>query len=265
MRDLGVDLIMKPLRSSRFACPFDHLMFRHQPPDVDKAMKVRSIILSGVVYPKLQKTCTLMCVKEEFRCNQLDHCTALRSDIYDSFADAKHCRCLFIDYFAQCLSSDDRDERPNAAGYRVILPASLSGNILVEQFNCSVYSPKSSLFYLTKRFDRKEILHAKLIDILDSFQWPSEKKMKEYHGAIAGRIRTRLNDVLRRFTNCKFTDFSEWGFAFVPVPKQALEHDSGFFAMMFLEHYNGERRKMDIHVDPIFYKFRRKFNNRIEA
>ncbi|CAL5065659.1 unnamed protein product [Urochloa decumbens] len=214
-----------------------------------------------------------MAVKEEFRCSQFDFCSAFRSHICDSFQDAKDCYSTFVDYFAQCLRRDDIDKRPTAAGYRVILPGSLSDTFLFEQYKAGKYVPRTALIHFSDRFDKKDILHAKLIllpvhhkghwtvycvnlvheqiDILDSSPWPTEKQQKEYHADIAERIRSRLNNALHQYTHGKFTDFSKWGFAFVPVPKQALPNDGGFFSMMFLEHYDGKKRKMDINIDPL--------------
>lgn len=89
------------------------------------------------------------------------------------------------------------------------------------------------------------------IDILDSFPW-SEKERRDHHGCVAQRIRSRLNDLFQRFTKGKFPDFSEWGMPFVPMPKQErYSNDCGFFAMMFMEHYDGENRALAIDIDPV--------------
>ncbi|KAG8096583.1 hypothetical protein GUJ93_ZPchr0013g34174 [Zizania palustris] len=41
-----------------------------------------------------------------------------------------------------------------------------------------------------------------------------------------------------------------WGFPYVDVPKQVLVNDCGFFVMLFLEHYDGERHKFDVPIIP---------------
>lgn len=90
------------------------------------------------------------------------------------------------------------------------------------------------------------------IDILDSLAWATDTEMKQYHRGIARKIRQRLNAAIQRYTHDKFTDFSKWNFVFVPVPKQAaFSNDCAFFAMLFLEYYDGEKRKLDIDINPV--------------
>ncbi|CAN6274280.1 unnamed protein product [Urochloa humidicola] len=48
MMDLGIDLIMRAPKSTRFLSPFAAQMYRRPSPDVEKVMKVRDIIVSGV-------------------------------------------------------------------------------------------------------------------------------------------------------------------------------------------------------------------------
>ncbi|KAG8056789.1 hypothetical protein GUJ93_ZPchr0002g26106 [Zizania palustris] len=50
------------------------------------------------------------------------------------------------------------------------------------------------------------------------------------------------------FTNDSFE--ISWGFPYIDVPKQVLVNDCGFFVMLFLEHYDGERRKFDVPIIP---------------
>lgn len=88
------------------------------------------------------------------------------------------------------------------------------------------------------------------IDILDPYPWKSEKEQMEYHGSFAARIRGRLHELLNSLTDGEFPDFSYWSLPFIEVPKQSHDNDSGCFAMLFLEHYDGENRKMDITIDP---------------
>jgi hypothetical protein len=89
------------------------------------------------------------------------------------------------------------------------------------------------------------------IDILDPYPWKSEKEQMEYHGSFAARIRGRLHELLNSLTDGEFPDLSYWSLPFIEVPKQSHDNDSGCFAMLFLEHYDGENRKMDITIDPV--------------
>ncbi|KAG8076317.1 hypothetical protein GUJ93_ZPchr0006g45998 [Zizania palustris] len=61
------------------------------------------------------------------------------------------------------------------------------------------------------------------IDILDSYPWSSEVERNNYHAS---------------------------GLPYIDVPKQVLVNDCGFFVMLFLEHYDGERRKFDVPIIP---------------
>ena len=93
------------------------------------------------------------------------------------------------------------------------------------------------------------------IDILDPQPWNSDKEQKEYHGSFAARIRGRLHDLLHSFTDGKFPDISSWSLPFIEVPKQLHRNDSGCFAMLFMEHYDGENRKLDIDIAPVSFVF----------
>jgi len=88
------------------------------------------------------------------------------------------------------------------------------------------------------------------IDILDSADWTVNQR-KKYHGAIAGRIRKRLNDLFKELTDGKIKDFSGWGLPFLEVPRQQLPNDCAFFVMMFLENYDGEKRRLTMNINPV--------------
>jgi hypothetical protein len=89
------------------------------------------------------------------------------------------------------------------------------------------------------------------IDILDPFPWVNEQDRAGFHGAIAGRIRGRLNVVFQEHTDGVFTDFSQFGLPFVSVPKFANNYDDALYIMLFMEHYDGALRKVSIGIDPV--------------
>uniref|UniRef100_K3ZNF9 Ubiquitin-like protease family profile domain-containing protein n=1 Tax=Setaria italica TaxID=4555 RepID=K3ZNF9_SETIT len=94
-------------------------------------------------------------------------------------------------------------------------------------------------------------IYEPMIDILDPSP-RTEHERKEKHEHITQRIQKRLNDIFPSFTNGRFTDFNQWGLPFVPVPKEdALANDCGYLVMMFLEHYDGEKRKLNIDIDTV--------------
>jgi hypothetical protein len=89
------------------------------------------------------------------------------------------------------------------------------------------------------------------IDILDPFPWVNEQDRAGFHGAIAGRIRGRLNVVFQEHTDGVFTDFSQFGLPFVSVPKFANNYDDALYIMLFMEHYDGALRKVSIGIDAV--------------
>ena len=89
------------------------------------------------------------------------------------------------------------------------------------------------------------------IDILDPFPWTNDQLRACYHGAIAGRIRGRLNAVFQEVTDGRFIDFSQFGLPFVTVPKFVHNYDDALYIMLFMEHYDVGERKVDVCIDPV--------------
>jgi hypothetical protein len=93
------------------------------------------------------------------------------------------------------------------------------------------------------------------IDILDPFPWTNEQDRVAFHGVIAGRICYRLNAVFQDFTHGRFIDFSQFGLPFVSMPKFSNNYDDALYIMLFMEHYDGGLRKVNVAIDPVCYLF----------
>ncbi|KAG8070214.1 hypothetical protein GUJ93_ZPchr0006g41090 [Zizania palustris] len=134
----------------------------------------------------------------------------------------KECECCFIDLFGKCIIDDDKEIRRRCAGYRVILPTFISQIILFENYTSeSQYDENTVPSLLDERLKAHDVLNASLLVFRS----------------------THLVGVTMTF-------YSSWGFPYIDVPKQVLVNDCGFFVMLFLEHYDGERRKFDVPIIP---------------
>lgn len=74
------------------------------------------------------------------------------------------------------------------------------------------------------------------IDILDSS--PADHRL--YHEVVGNRIIPRLNALFQDATNGKLKQFTRFKRPIIPVTLQPNDTDSGFFAIKFMEFWNGE-------------------------
>ena len=76
----------------------------------------------------------------------------------------------------------------------------------------------------------------KRIDILDS----NAANHTVYHEELGDRIIPRLNSLFQQVTNGGVKDFGTWRRPVRHLADQACENDSGFFAVKFMELWNGD-------------------------
>lgn len=74
------------------------------------------------------------------------------------------------------------------------------------------------------------------IDILDS----SPEDHMVYHDDLGNRIIPRLNALFQEATDGKLKSFTRFKRPIISVPQQLSHADSGFFAIKFMELWNGE-------------------------
>ncbi|CAL4996256.1 unnamed protein product [Urochloa decumbens] len=92
------------------------------------------------------------------------------------------------------------------------------------------------------------------IDVLDSMDYSSDgdNSWDSYHSHMGKTIMQRLSDALSKAAPRKFVSFKNWRHVKVKVPVHKSLYDSAFFAMKFLEFYDGDGHgslKADIAVD----------------
>ncbi|KAG8050766.1 hypothetical protein GUJ93_ZPchr0009g973 [Zizania palustris] len=148
----------------------------------------------------------------------------------------KECECCFIDLFGKCIIDDDKEIRIRCAGYRVILPTFISQIILFENYTSeSQYDENTVPSLLDERLKAHDLLNASLVflPVHSRGHWTVYCVNMIHHQI----------DILDSYP-------CSWGFPYIDVPKQVLVNDCGFFVMLFLEHYDGERRKFDVPIIP---------------
>ena len=91
----------------------------------------------------------------------------------------------------------------------------------------------------------------KQFDILDPQEWPRKIDMDKYHKDICIKMRTRVDQVLSKFSNGEFPFVSDWTFTYVPVPKMAPFFDCCFWCMLYLENYNPILRLMETSIQKV--------------
>jgi hypothetical protein len=80
------------------------------------------------------------------------------------------------------------------------------------------------------------------IDVLDSMDYKlgGLNRWQAYHGQLGKKIISRLSDAMSMAAPHKFVCFKNWRHVQVKVPIQKSLSDSLFFAMKFLEWYDGD-------------------------
>nr|TKW02610.1 hypothetical protein SEVIR_8G251600v2 [Setaria viridis] len=165
-------------------------------------------------------------------------------------------------------SYDDYWIRPECHGYRIFFDADLSAILNVEWHKRDSSEPKYSQFAaviaiqcclpFTDLKKTKMILLPVLhqhhwsvycvnfgqsrIDVLDSMLYTpeSDNNWDKYHLEFGKKIMHRLSDALSIAAPLKFKSFKNWRHVPVKVPVQKASSDSAFFAMKFLEFYDGD-------------------------
>ncbi|KAG8048575.1 hypothetical protein GUJ93_ZPchr0009g737 [Zizania palustris] len=134
------------------------------------------------------------------------------------------------------IFTNDSFEMRRCAGYRVILPTFISQIILFENYTSeSQYDENTVPSLLDERLKAHDLLNASLVflPVHSRGHWTVYCVNMIHHQI----------DILDSYP-------CSWGLPYIDVPKQVLVNDCGFFVMLFLEHYDGERRKFDVPIIP---------------
>lgn len=186
--------------------------------------------------------------------------------IAQSFSDAALADSIFMSFFVSCLIYDDYIIRPECYGYRIFLDAEVSAFLNVEWTKRDTPQPKYSQVAAVAAIQRllpfTDLKKTKLIllpvmhqhhwsvycvnfdqsriDILDSMDhnFNCNSSWDMFHSHMGKKIMHRLS--VSNAAPHKFKSFKNWRHVQVQVPVQKDPSDSIFFAMKFLEFYDGE-------------------------
>ncbi|KAF8699462.1 hypothetical protein HU200_034686 [Digitaria exilis] len=188
--------------------------------------------------------------------------------IAKSFADDALPDSVFMSCFVKCLQYDDFWIRPECFGYQYSSIQKFRAILNIEWTKRDTSEPRYSQFAAVSALQRclpftilkntKMILLPVLhhyhwsvycinfdqsrIDVLDSMDYDSNNyhSWDMFHSDMGAKIMNRLSDALSEAAPHKFKSFKNWRHVQVQVPIHKNPSDSLFFAMKFLEYYDGE-------------------------
>ncbi|KAL6905768.1 hypothetical protein ACP4OV_003369 [Aristida adscensionis] len=129
-----------------------------------------------------------------------------------------------ITFFLTCLVHDEQTSRPSSAGYRVFLDPAVSGMLLSEDYGTSsIFEVQDVIHVLQERYKPEQFINATHIFL-------------PVHNAMHWSL---------------ITDFSDFGWPYVPTPIQAEgSNDCGILMMLGLEFYDPDSRKIRYEIRP---------------
>ncbi|KAL6848767.1 hypothetical protein ACP4OV_021350 [Aristida adscensionis] len=162
-----------------------------------------------------------------------EHISLTGSQILDQFSQGNMIEDDVITFFLTCLVHDERTSRPSSAGYRVFLDPTVLEMLLSEDYGTSsIFEVQNVIHVLQERYKLEQFINATHVN------------RDAYHARICVRLRDRLHEVLKLFTKGRITDFSDFGWPYVPMPIQAEgSNDCGILMMLGLEFYDPDSRK----------------------
>ncbi|KAL6880674.1 hypothetical protein ACP4OV_012239 [Aristida adscensionis] len=203
-----------------------------------------------------------------------EHISLTGSQILDQFSQGNMIEDDVITFFLTSLVHDEQTSRPSSAGYRVFFDPAVSGMLLSEDYGTSsIFEVQDVIHVLQERYKPEQFINATHIflpvhnamhwslyvvnfnhgqvDILDSNRWANDRDRDAYHAHICVRLRDRFHEVLKLFTKGRITDFSDFGWPYVPMPIQAEgSNDCGILMMLGLEFYDPDSRKIRYEIRP---------------
>ncbi|CAL4892648.1 unnamed protein product [Urochloa decumbens] len=265
-RPAGKRMIQKP---ARFCSPFKYGVMSRPPPNVESTLNLLEFLCAD--NSPLRSSPVI-----QFGTTPLSGAI-----VAQSFADSSlSVDPIFMNGFVKCILYDDYFIRPECHGYRIFFDAVLSATLNVESAEGDSSGPKYSesdaLAAIRRCLPFTDLKKARLIllpvlhrqhwsvycvnlgqsriDVLDSMDYSSDgdNSWDSYHSHMGKTIMQRLSDALSKAAPRKFVSFKNWRHVKVKVPVHKSLYDSAFFAMKFLEFYDGDGHgslKADIAVD----------------
>ncbi|CAL4982194.1 unnamed protein product [Urochloa decumbens] len=254
VRPAGKRVTRKP---DRFCSPFKYGVMSRPPPNADVTLNL------------LAYMCDENSILRSTPVIQFGTTPLSGAIVAQSFADsALVVDPIFMNGFVKCLSYDDYYIRPECHGYRILLDADVSATLNVEwdqrYSSAPKYNESDALAAIGRCLPFTNLKKAKLIllpvlhrhhwsvycinlgqsriDVLDSMEYEShgDNDWDSYHSHMGKTIMQRLSDALSKAAPRKFASFRNWRHVKVNVPVHKSHYDSAFFAMKFLEFYDGD-------------------------
>ncbi|XP_039777861.1 uncharacterized protein LOC120645161 isoform X1 [Panicum virgatum] len=164
-----------------------------------------------------------------------------------------------MSYFVACLSHDESIHMAEGAGYRVFLSLEIGEYVNIEEDeDFSQWDSPPALAILQRDIEHVDPTKVKLfflpvmeedhysvycinfihdrIDVLDS----SPEDHTIYHNVLGDRIIRRLNLLFQLATDYRVKQFTRFKRPIIDVCMHSHENDCGFFAIKFMELWNGE-------------------------
>ncbi|XP_025794955.1 uncharacterized protein LOC112875348 isoform X3 [Panicum hallii] len=195
------------------------------------------------------------------------------SDILASFIDGEKMLCTrFMSYFVACMSHDGSVHMIDGGGYRVFLSPDLGEYVNIEEDeDISHWESPQALAILQRDIEDVDPNKVKLgefllpvvekghysiycinfihdrIDVLDS----SPEDHRVYHQVLGDRIIRRLNLLFQLATDSTIKQFTRFKRPIIDECFQSHANDCGFFAIKFMELWNGESFHVSILTENI--------------
>ncbi|KAG2634392.1 hypothetical protein PVAP13_2NG168906 [Panicum virgatum] len=214
--------------------------------------------LSKALAVRKKFKCRMTCLSDVFIRTDLREFSG--SDILASFIKGEKMLCTgFMSYFVACMSHDESVHMIDGGGYRVFLSLELGDYVNIEEGEgISQWESPQALAILQRDIEHVDPNKVKLfllpvmeeghysiycinfihdrIDVLDS----SPEDHKVYHQVLGDRIIHRLNLLFQLATNTTIKQFTRFKHPIIDVCSQTRAIDCGFFALKFMELWNGE-------------------------
>ncbi|KAG2650539.1 hypothetical protein PVAP13_1NG457219, partial [Panicum virgatum] len=230
-------------------CTYDNIFFpesvNHRPQRLTKRPAMYVSPFKGDPQRATVPLSKALAVRKKFKCRMKCLREFSGSDILASFIDGEKMLCTgFMSYFVSCMSHDESVHMIDGGGYRVFLSLELGDYVNIEEGEgISQWESPQALAILQRDIEHVDPNKVKLFllpvmeeDVLDS----SPEDHKVYHQVLGDRIIHRLNLLFQLATNSPIKQFTRFKHPIIDICSQTRTTDCGFYALKFMELWNGE-------------------------
>ncbi|KAL6864980.1 hypothetical protein ACP4OV_016131 [Aristida adscensionis] len=202
-----------------------------------------------------------------------EHISLTGSQILDQFSRGNMIEDDVITFFLTCLVHDEQTSRPSSVGYRVFLDPAVSGMLLSEDYGTSsIFEVQDVIHVFQERYKPEQFINAThsclstMLCIGLCMLSTSTTAKLTYLIPIDGQMieiemltmlvyvcayEIGFHEVLKLFIKGRITDFSDFGWPYVPMPIQAEgSNDCGILMMLRPEFYDPDSRKIRYEIRP---------------